>query len=273
MAEPVKISIITAVLNNAATVEATIRSVIEEGYSNLEYIIIDGGSTDGTLDIIHRYQASLARWVSEPDRGISDAFNKGLLLATGDVIGIVSADDWLVPGALTRVAQTYGEQPDTDVIYGNAVVLDPRTDKQFVIKPDIGLKTIWQRQSLKHAATFVARRTYEKYGLFDLQYLFAMDYDLILRFYVNGAEFVYVDYPLAAFRTTGVNARNPFRTFREVRSISIRYGYPPYKAYGVYGMKCLRFGIKYGLYHIGAGAVADLYRSRSRRFARYSSGT
>ena len=99
-----KISIVTITFNSESTVEDTIKSVVSQDYPNLEYIIIDGGSKDGTLEIVDRYRDRIAKVVSEPDKGISDAFNKGIRNATGDIIGIINSDDILLPGALSAVA-------------------------------------------------------------------------------------------------------------------------------------------------------------------------
>lgn len=261
-----KITIITAVRNTKDTLEKTIQSVIEQNYEDIEYIIIDGGSTDGTLDIIRKYENSISRWVSESDKGISDAFNKGIRMATGDIIGIVSADDYLPPGALAQVAQAYKENPTADVIYGNAIFIEPYNQIQHIIRPDVGLNTIWRRQPLKHAATFVSRRAYERFGSFDLSYKLAMDYELILRFYTKGAHFVYIDSILGAFCTGGVSTRLYRRTIKEVRDISTKYGYSLTKANLIYVQKTIKLGFKQIVIHFGATNLLNLYRSYSGRF-------
>ena len=209
-----RISIITATLNSGGYLEEAIRSVLAQDY-RIEYIVVDGGSTDSTLDIIRKYESHIARWISEPDYGISDAFNKGIRMAAGDIISVVSADDYLLPGAVNCVVSALRAHPDADVIYGNSVYVEPFNNRQFIVRPDVGLKTIWRRQPLKHAATFVTRNAYERFGLFDTRYRLAMDYELILRFYVRGAHFVYVDQPLAAFRFGGASMRVPLDTIRE----------------------------------------------------------
>ena len=114
MAYP-KITIITACLNAARTVEATIRSVLDQNYPNLEYIIIDGVSTDGTLEIVDKYEDKITKIVSEPDKGIYDAFNKGISLATGDLIGILNADDFYAPWTMTTIQKAFAFRDFYDV--------------------------------------------------------------------------------------------------------------------------------------------------------------
>ena len=104
--EQVKISIITITYNSERTVEETLKSVISQAYPKLEYIIVDGASKDKTLDVVAKYKDSIARIISEPDKGIADAFNKGIRMATGDLIGIINSDDLLLPGALRKMAES-----------------------------------------------------------------------------------------------------------------------------------------------------------------------
>lgn len=111
-----KLSVITITFNSVKTLERTIESVLNQGYENLEYIIIDGGSTDGTQEIIKKYKKVLGFWCSEPDKGISDAFNKGIKAATGDLIWIINSDDGLMPGAVNALMRQYS--PEIDVYRG-----------------------------------------------------------------------------------------------------------------------------------------------------------
>ena len=268
-----KISMITAVLNGKDHIEETIKSVISQSYPNIEYIIIDGGSTDGTLDIINQYAAYLDKWVSEPDEGISDAFNKGIKMTSGEIIGIISADDYLLPGTLERVTSIYENDRELDVIYGDAVFIEPFNQLRFIVKPDTNLNDLWKRQALKHVATFIAKKTYNNFGLFDLQYKYAMDHELILRFYLRGAEFYYVNEPLAAFRTGGLAISNPYKASRETRDITLRYGYSPLKAYPNYWYKVIRQILRKAFYRSGFAAILNIYRKKSHRFSIYESNS
>ena len=128
--EQVKISIITITYNSERTVEETLKSVISQAYPNLEYIIVDGASKDKTLDVVAKYKDSIARIISEPDKGIADAFNKGIRMATGDLIGIINSDDLLLPGALRKMAESYDGDPDSverhEIVRSFARSLQPR---------------------------------------------------------------------------------------------------------------------------------------------------
>ena len=115
-----KISIITITFNSEKTLEETIESVLSQNYPNLEYLIIDGGSSDGTLEIVKRYKDKIDFVISEPDRGISDAFNKGIRYATGEIVGIINSDDLLLPDALHKVAENYDS--NVGVYRGNTVI-------------------------------------------------------------------------------------------------------------------------------------------------------
>lgn len=253
-------------MNGVNSIERTIESVVSQEGAEFEYIIIDGNSVDGTISIIKKYSDEIDYWVSETDNGIADAFNKGIRAASGDFIGIISADDYLLPGSLECVTKIGLKNPEVDIIYGNAVFVEPYNHRQFVIRPDIDLKTIWRRQPLKHAATFVSRKAYEHFGMFDLQYRLAMDYELVLRFYVGGARFVYVDQPLAAFSTGGISAQRPVKTVREVRDIQLRYGSSSLKAYPIYWGKCLRLLARQQIIRGGGVPLINLYRRFSSRF-------
>ena len=124
-----KISIITITYNSAKTLERTIKSIIEQKYENLEYIIVDGGSTDSTLEIVKKYDTWISKWVSEPDSGISNAFNKGINMATGNVIGIINSDDGLMPGALQAISDSY--EDGVDVYRGKVLLWKEDTNRRL----------------------------------------------------------------------------------------------------------------------------------------------
>lgn len=194
-----RISIITITYNSEKTLDRAIRSVLSQDYPNLEYIIVDGASTDSTLDIVRQYEGRL-KWYSEPDTGISNAFNKGIMLSTGDIIGIINSDDGLLPGALKALASVYNKE--TDVYRGNVVLWKEDTNTKVIEKPSMHF-TFGAMNRIAHQGTFITKDAYNRYGVFDENLAFAMDYDLMLRYERAGARFQYVDYNMAYYSLGG----------------------------------------------------------------------
>lgn len=261
-----RISIVTVCLNRRGTIERTLESVLGQAYPQLEYIVIDGGSRDGTADVIRAHEGSLAYWVSEPDCGISHAFNKGIARATGDLVGIVSAGDALPEGVLRRVAELWTEEPAVDVLYGDAVV-HGTLGEPMIVRADPDFSAVWRRTPVKHAATWVARSTYERLGVFDPRWRVAMDYELMLRFHLRGARFRYVREVLGAFELGGLSDARFWTAQCELRDISIHYGYPREKADFWYALNLVRPGARRLLENrLGIRAIVA-YRRLSGRFA------
>lgn len=223
----IKITISTPCFNSEKTIEQTIKSIVEQGYPNLEYNIIDGASTDRTLDIVNKYKDKIHKIISEKDKGISDAFNKGVANAEGELIGNINSDDLLLPGALQTIADAI--EDDTDVIYGDGLRLfDDGTTEPYKCQ---SLNDMYYRMAVVHPAVFVRRRCYDEFGVFDLKYKGCMDRDLLLRMMAGGAKFQYIEKPLVAYRMGGFSDKNYFKyTLPEGREISIKYGMPPWKA-------------------------------------------
>jgi len=249
-------TIITITYNSVSSLSDTIESVISQAGVDFEYLIVDGASTDGTVELIKEYAARDARirWISEPDEGISDAFNKGLAMATGNWIGIINSDDMYPPGALSDVAAAIAENHEADIIYGDMLRLDEGGKPLFVLKP-APLKTMWWRMALNHPATFVSRAAYDRVGKFDKTLKIAMDYDLVLRLYTSGARFVYLDRVLAQMSYGGVSDNRLLAGQLELRKVSVREGYPKWKAAGWLLVRLVEGMIKrvlrrFGLQHL-----------------------
>ena len=219
-----KVSIITITYNSEKTIRDTIESVLSQNYSELEYIIIDGASTDRTIDIIKEYADRINKFVSEEDRGISDAFNKGLALATGDVIGIINSDDMLLPGAIRHMIEII--KPETEVLFGNAIRLFLDGHMEPYLAGDY--RKLTSRMTLVHPATFIRKSSYDKYGYFDLQYKGCMDRELLLRMYKHGAKFQQDQFDYAIYRMGGFSD-SQFKNVisKEREAISVRYGKNP----------------------------------------------
>ncbi|HYG75309.1 MAG TPA: glycosyltransferase family 2 protein [Planctomycetota bacterium] len=192
------LSVITAVLNRREKVERMIQSVAAQSYSNIEHILIDGGSTDGTVDVLRRYDDTLAYWISEPDRGIFDAMNKGMALASGDYVSILNSDDAYAPDCAERVAREI-EVTHADVIYGDYIFQLEDLNLQKRIVASLNLE---KGMTIGHAY-FVSRKLLERVGLFDLDYRFASDLDFAIRLRQSGATFAKVDAALQYFSSGG----------------------------------------------------------------------
>lgn len=219
-----KISVITICYNAAKTIEETINSVIRQDYPELEYIIIDGGSTDGTIDIINKYCDRIAYFVSESDKGISDAFNKGIKASTGEIIGIINADDLYYKDALKNVGTFFEANPDTDVSFGDFLLFGSEDYSGRRKMPNTNLPDLKFTFELNHPTVFVRRRTYEKFGLFNPDYKLAMDYDLLSKMYFGGAKFHYINKIISCFRAGGISQTSRNNTYKEHKQVALRNG-------------------------------------------------
>ncbi|MEW6003433.1 MAG: glycosyltransferase family 2 protein [Bacillota bacterium] len=204
-----KVSIVTAVLNNRNHLEQCIRSVIGQDYPDIEYIIIDGGSTDGTVEVIKRYEDKIAYWVSEPDGGIYDAMNKGIKAATGEIIGILNSDDFYADKHVIIDIITAITKNNTDSCYGDILYIDRYNLDKIVRHWKAGG---FDREKFKkgwmppHPTFFCKRSVYEKYGLLNLDFPLAADYELMLRFlYKYQIRAIYIPRILVKMRTKGIS--------------------------------------------------------------------
>lgn len=177
------VSVITVVYNGEKHLEQAILSVIGQTYDNVEYIVVDGGSTDGTLDIIKKYEGRIDHWISEPDRGISDAMNKGIRLSTGDLIIHLHADDYYAdPSVLSSVCSEYLRHPDALWLTGGIAIVDGEGNLlQEIPVRKYSYGKLIRGNIILHPATFVTRQAFEIAGLFNVEYRYAMDYDLWIR--------------------------------------------------------------------------------------------
>ena len=219
-----RLSIVTVCLNGARTIQGTIDSVVSQGVP-VEYVVVDGGSGDGTVEIVRRAAAAghVTRWVSEKDDGISDAFNKGIRLSTGDVIGILNADDRYLPGALRAVAEAYGEGPADFVVHGNMIRERAGTSKRIRPRP---LPRLWKYVDcpFDHPTVFVPRAVYDRIGAYRTAYRYAMDYDFYVRALAAGVRFRRLDADLTAFSAAGRSASSPQSCHREVLRSQLESG-------------------------------------------------
>lgn len=202
---PPSITVVTPALNSADTIQRTLDSVRAQAYPGLEHVVVDGGSTDGTLEILERAQG--VRWISEPDDGLSDAMNKGVALATGELIGWLNADDTYLPGALARVGDALVAQPDAAWVAGRCIIVDGdgREIRRAISAYKAALLRMYSfpllltQNFVMCPATFVRRDVWQAVGGLDPRYRVSMDYDLFLKVARRHAPLLLHE-DLAAFR-------------------------------------------------------------------------
>jgi glycosyltransferase len=207
-----KISIITAVLNDEKNIEACINSVLEQTYEDIEYIVIDGCSIDGTREIIKNYERSISQWVSEPDHGIYFAINKGIKLSSGEVIGILHADDMYASNNVIAKVVSQITKEEVDSCYGDLVyVHHDSTDKVIRYWKSCSYQEGMFRRGWMppHPTFFVRKDIYEQFGYFNTNFKISADYELMLRlFEKNKISFHYIPEVLVKMRMGGVSNRN-----------------------------------------------------------------
>jgi len=206
-----KISIITVCYNAGNYIRDCLESVLNQDHQNIEHIVIDGASTDGTRDILASYKHHLSQVISEKDEGLYDAMNKGVALATGDIIGILNADDlYPSPNILSRVAQAF-ENPETDMSFGDLVyVNDQDLDKVVRYYQAKGYKDSWWAQGKMppHPTFFLRKEVYKKFGDFDTSFEICADFDLMVRlFHKADLNYTYIPETLVKMRTGGSSTR------------------------------------------------------------------
>ncbi|MDP3110497.1 MAG: glycosyltransferase family 2 protein [Thermodesulfovibrionales bacterium] len=265
MSQP-KISIITICLNSEKFLEETILSVLNQSYKNIEYIIIDGGSTDGTLDIMKRYGDRIDYWVSEPDKGISDAFNKGIKLATGDIIAILNSDDYYAHSdVVQRIVDLFNERPDIFLLYGKVRFIEQKTGETLVIFGEpFSLNKMKKAIITPHPAIFARKQVYETVGLFSLRHKVAMDHEYFLKATTLFVPF-FLDEIITVMRRGGMSTRNIYRAHREI--------YITQRSYGVSRMRALCMliygytltGLSLALQRIGLKWLVLLYRKWTKQ--------
>lgn len=183
-----KVSIITVCFNSAATLRDTIESVLAQSATDIEYIVVDGSSTDGTLDILREYEDRISRIISEPDDGIYDAMNKGIRACTGDIVGILNSDDFFASsGTLRNVVATFEKDDGADIVIGDVVYVGADDLAKITRYYSSRRFKPWKLRfgyMPPHPATFVSRQVYEAHGLYSLDYRISSDYEMFIRWLV-----------------------------------------------------------------------------------------
>ncbi|NDK54511.1 glycosyltransferase family 2 protein [Pontibacter fetidus] len=230
-----KISVITVVYNNRETIADAIESVLGQTYHNVEFIVVDGLSTDGTVEVIQNYKSRISRFVSERDAGLYDAINKGIKLATGDVVGFLHSDDiFYGPDSISRVAAAFSAH-DTDCVYGDLLYVQ-KTDTTKVVRNWVSGK--YNRISFlfgwmpPHPTFYVKREVYQRLGLYNTSFKSAADYELMLRYlYKHQITASYIPETLVKMRVGGksnLTFKNRIRANQEDQQAWLINGLKPY---------------------------------------------
>lgn len=207
-----KISIITVTYNSEKYLQDCIESVSKQNYKNIEHIVVDGKSTDGTLDIIRGNSRFISKWISETDRGMYDAINKGIKMATGDIIGILNSDDMLASADVIRTIAESFKDKNTDSVYGNLVYVHPENTQKII--------RFWKGSAYKrsrfrygwmpaHPTFYIRRKLITQYGLYESHYYTAADYEFMARYlFKHKVNASYLDHMIVKMRTGGLSNGN-----------------------------------------------------------------
>lgn len=223
------VSIVTVVYNGAQTLRRTIESVLGQSYGNIEYIIVDGGSTDGTIDLIREYDDRLAYWTSSKDKGIYDAMNKGIALCTGQWVGLINADDWYENDTVERVVAAVVSRPGANVVHGDIWMRYPNGERSLKQARVSGFLLKYWEMVLNHPSFFV-RRTFYQGRPFDERLRVSADHKWTYEAYRDAREsFVYLPAPLANFTVGGASMSVPLkRVLSEGKQVCHDLGMGPF---------------------------------------------
>lgn len=257
-----KLSIITVCYNSAQTIEKTILSVIGQAYPNREYIIVDGLSTDDTMRIVDKYRDQIDVIISEKDLGISDAFNKGIRRATGDIIAMINSDDILLPDVLSRVAQAW--EPGVDVLATNVIMKNAETGYECRETPSTDFPLMPFFRHVAHQGAYISRECYQKYGLYDTNIRWPMDLEFLMRVYIQGGTFKHADIDTALFISGGTtNSTSIFRKKKDYLYLVRKNGGSSLQAWTFYLFLVATQIIKRGLSAFGKNFAQKLRYRKS----------
>lgn len=213
----IKVSIITVSSNSKSTIKQTIDSVLNQRYPNIEYIIVDNASFDGTVDLIQSYNEKIAKFISEPDEGIYNAMNKGIRLASGDIVGILNSDDFFCnEQVIEKVAASF-EDENIDAVFGDVQFFDISDIHKIVRYYSSGSFTPKKFKfgfMPAHPSFYVRKEYFDKFGYYKEDYKIAADYELLIRFlYVNKLKYKYLEMPFVSMRPGGISTKSVKSTF------------------------------------------------------------
>ena len=204
-----KISIVTISYNSEKTIRDTILSVLSQTYFDIEYIVIDGGSTDGTIDIIEEYRDKISIFISEPDEGIYDAMNKGISLAKGEFVGILNSDDFYNTDVIEGLVSFIKGNPCLDCVYSDVVYVrreNPKKITRVYSSKNFAQKMIRFGFMIPHSGFYAKKELFDKFGYYKMGYRVSADFELMARFMKKGATFGYYDKIMVKMRDGGISS-------------------------------------------------------------------
>lgn len=221
MRNNVRVSIITVCYNSERTIEQTVKSVLEQTYGNVEYIVVDGKSTDNTCQILQKYKEHIAWMCSEEDAGVYDAMNKGIAHCTGDIVAFLNSDDWYLPETVEKIVECFRETKP-DIIYGDYIFYCSE-EEVYYARCNRPIDEISYHMIFGHQAMFFRKSLFEKQGGYHTEYVIAADYEWILRAYQKKVKFQYLPTVLCYFRKGGLCTTERIACAEEVKAIAERY--------------------------------------------------
>jgi glycosyltransferase involved in cell wall biosynthesis len=258
------VTVITIVRNGKETLPKTIMSVLSQSYPNIEYVVVDGASTDGTLDVIKQFDDKIDLWISEPDSGTSDAFNKAISMAQGDFMFGLSSDDWIDPDYVETAVQTL-LRSDADFVFGNMAMYKNgdlvgvyTSDKDYV-------KSLMSGNPRFNFPTRVIKREcFQKLGLLDTTYRIINDYEWTLRLHLHGGKGSYNSSLLIHRRVGGFGESHPVRSVLEHLRLSRQHGLPMTKAVAAH----LYYFVRIGMGHLAKLFLPEIIYTKLKRAVR-----
>jgi glycosyltransferase involved in cell wall biosynthesis len=219
-----KMSIIISILNGSKSIKDVVKSILNQNFKNLELIIIDGGSTDDTINIIENFNSPKIKWITEPDKGISDAFNKGLRLATGDYINFQGDGDGFINNSSISDLFSNLDLKERPIVCGNIQRIDIKGNLLYKtkIKNRFDKKSLLFKMSLPHQGLFIPKEFFAKHGEFDLNNKYCMDYELLLRSYNNFPKVITKDLVVSNWRADGLGEGKTLEILKEYHKIKLK---------------------------------------------------
>lgn len=232
------VSVITVSFNESKTIRQTIESVLAQTYKNIEYIVVDGGSKDGTMDIVREYGPRISKVISEPDNGISDAFNKGIRESTGEYLQFINSGDVLEKSKIEKSVDAMNRFAEYGFVFGDLHVAGRDGGKIVQGDPQYGRYLRHVMGGINHPTVMLRKSLFERYGYFDGKWKIAMDYDWHLRIHIKGEQGLYLPELIVYISTWGLSDDHRYLAFKECRDISVLHGFNPAIAYLYYLLRC-----------------------------------